>query len=153
MSTLSIPAGPSSTLFSYTISPGPGLVTPAPGTILWAGLAFDDNNGSISVSASQLNNLGQGVYDPPTVGSSGDQIFNGTTAFDVNNPPGSVISFGQDPIANLGWRFTTAIAVPEPMTWALIGFGAIGSISYGIRYRRKLRAQFEEKFSINKKTA
>ena len=139
-------------LFSFSFAASPSLVTPAPGTRFWAGVAFDDNTGGTGATVAQLNLLGQGIFAPPTVGSSNDQFFQSTSAgtYNANNPPGSLLFFGGNPVADFGWSFTGAVAVPEPMTWAMISFGAIGSISYGIRYRRKLRTQFDEKFSINK---
>src|SRR5207237_252313 len=56
-----------------------GLFTDNPGSILfsvpssgriWAGVVFD--NSGTAASGTQLNNLGQGIYNPPTIGSSAD---------------------------------------------------------------------------------
>src|SRR4051812_36940269 len=46
-----------------------------PGTRFWAGMSFDDNVGTTGATVANLNNLGQGIFNPPTVGSSADQFF------------------------------------------------------------------------------
>jgi hypothetical protein len=98
-----------------------------PGTdgSFWAGITFDDNNGATGATAAQLNNLGQGIYDPPTVGSSFDSFFvtNAAGSFLVNNPAGTVSNFGGAPIANFGWVFQVATPVPEPAVAMLSLFG------------------------------
>ena len=88
----------------------------------WAGITFDDSNGTTGATLAQLNNLGQGIFNPPTVGSSTD-IFFQTTAngdFFLSNPTGGFFNFGGNPVANFGWQFTIQ-SVPEPSALMLIG--------------------------------
>jgi len=63
-----------------------------------------------------VGEIGPSYYNPPTVGSSGDFLWqrggNEWTAY----------SWGGDPYANFGARFT---AVPEPATMGILAFGAL----------------------------
>lgn len=107
---------------------------PADGTF-WAGITFDNNSGATGATAAQLDLLGQGIFDPPTVGSSADDFFL-TTALGSNfisNPPGTIQNFGGLPIANFAWQFQVA-AIPEPTSMALMSVAAIGGLW---RLRRK----------------
>lgn len=91
-----------------------------PNTTFWAGLTFDDNGGTTGATLAQMNNLGQGIFNPPTIGSSTDVFFQTTSAgsFVANNPAGNLVNFGGTPVANFGWAFT---GVPEPSTFVLGG--------------------------------
>jgi hypothetical protein len=90
----------------------------------WAGVVFDDNNGTTGITAAQLNNLGQAVFNPPTVGSSFDVAWLSTNAgIQGNNQAGTGFNFGGTPPANFGWEFQVA-SVPEPGTLALMGVAA-----------------------------
>lgn len=116
-------------LFTATI--GPGFLQPAAGQVLWAGITFDNNTGATGATAAQLNNLGQGIFGPPVVGSSADAMFVTTAAgafFPTNNPAGAITNFGGNPVANFGWEFN----VPTPGSLALLGMGGL----LGARRRR-----------------
>lgn len=88
---------------------------------MWAGMTFD-NVGTTTTDA-ELNNLGQLLFNPPTIGSSDDMMFATTAAgsFFGANPAGATFNFGGNPVANAGWEFE---AVPEPGTIAALGLGA-----------------------------
>ncbi len=100
---------------------------------LWAGEWFD--NFGTSSTSTELDALGVGLFDPPTVGSSIDEIFatGGPGFVDGNNPAGSLVSFGGSPVANLGFTFN---AVPEPGSIAL---GALGGLAL-LQARRSRKA-------------
>jgi hypothetical protein len=109
-------------LFTGTI--GPGFLQPAPGQTLWAGITFDNNTGATGATIAQLNNLGQGIFNPPAVGSSADAFFQTTAAgsfFGTNNPAGTLTNFGGNPVGNFGWEFV----VPAPGSVALLGLGGL----------------------------
>lgn len=122
--TTSIPSGV--TVFTATgLSAIAGI--PANTTQIWASMFFD-NSGAASTTAAQLNNLGQGTFNPPVLGTSGDQDFlsgTPTDTFLVSNPTGSVRSspFAGNPVANYGWEITAA---PEPASIAVLGLSALG---------------------------
>lgn len=101
---------------------------------IWAGITFDDNTGTTGATAAQLNNLGVGLYDPPTIGSSNDQFFLTTAAgsFLSSNPAGSIITGTGNPKYNAGWSITTS--VPEPGSLSLLLVGGLFA-SCGVRRR------------------
>ncbi len=122
----------------FTFNSANEFTVPADDTI-WAAIAFDNNGGAEGdASLAQLNSLGQGIFNPPTVGSSGDFFFQSTSAssFLTSNPAGSFFFFGGNPVANFGWAFTAppppAQSTPEPGSVALLsafvltGLGAFG---------------------------
>jgi hypothetical protein len=96
-------------------------VVPAGGTF-FAGVYFDDDNGTTGATAAQLNLLGQGIFAPPTVGSSQDSFFHTTgPGSAANNPAGAFEFFGGNPVADFGWAFSdAALATPEPGTGLLL---------------------------------
>ena len=116
-------------LFSF--APAPGAVIVPTGT-MWFGLTFDNNTGGTGATAAQLDLLGMGIYDPPTIGSSADLYFLTTAAGSHlnNNPAGTLQGSGGPIPANFGF----AIQVPEPATGALLGLGVSALL---IRRRRK----------------
>jgi hypothetical protein len=122
---------------TFTISPGT-LVIPANGR-LWAGITFD--NVGATATTAQLNNIGQLLYNPPTVGSSSDLFFQTSAAgsFLQNNPPGGFFFFGGNPVANFFWQFQSATAAtPEPGSIALLaGLGVFGASLTIFRLRRR----------------
>jgi hypothetical protein len=122
-----IALGPNSvTLLSAAI--GPGVFT-MPSATFWAGVVFDNNNGTSGMTAADLNNLGQATFDPPTVGSSANQYWASSAAgsfFTINNPAGAIIAGpitapgGGSVTANFGWEFQM---LPEPSTYAMLAAG------------------------------
>ena len=127
---------PGISLFFTNLTAGQ-LVLPADGSF-WVGMTFDNVGGTATVA--QLNELGEGLFDPPTVGSSGDRDFVTTAAgsFLASNPAGTIRTspFGAAPNANYGWEFQFA-PVPEPSTGALVMVaGGLGILIYWQRTRR-----------------
>jgi Carboxypeptidase regulatory-like domain len=85
----------------------------------WAGITFDNNSGATGATATQLNNLGQGVFNPPDRGTSADLAFRTTTAGDflVSNPAGATFNTAAI-IDNFGWELMSA-----PPTAASVSIG------------------------------
>jgi hypothetical protein len=102
------------TASAFFFNPAPGaVVVPATGAI-WAGMTFD--NLGATATFAQLNELGQAFFDPPSVGSSTNNIFTttGTGSFLASNPPGTIGPLpGGTPNANIFYKFEVT-AVPEP---------------------------------------
>ncbi|GMU35331.1 MAG: PEP-CTERM sorting domain-containing protein [Planctomycetia bacterium] len=116
-----IPVGVSCFFFDNV---NPFMTIPANGR-LWAGITFD-NSGAAGATAALYNNLGMGLFDPPTQGTSLDKDFLTTAASvgNVQNPVGSVRTSPYAPLnANHGWRL-----VPEPSSISLLAVGALALI-------------------------
>jgi hypothetical protein len=106
------------------------------GGSFWVGEQFF----SSTATTAQLNNLGEGIFGPPTVGSSQDVFFQSTsyTSSLTSNPTGGFEYFNGSPVANFGFAFTgTAIAVPEPGSLALCGLALV--VGAGIARSRSRR--------------
>ncbi len=104
----------------WTVSPVTGVTLPKQ---FWAGITFDDGGGTSATTAAQLNNLGQGIYNPATVGSSNPgAAFQSTSATGglASGIAGTYFNLGTTP-TNFGWRFEST--VPEPGTMAALGLG------------------------------
>jgi len=117
-----LPAAVGFSFNALTIGPGVTLVTGSlapnlfamPGVPFWAGITFDDNSGATGITAAQLDLVGQGMFDPPTLGSSNDRFFITQAAgsfFGLANPAGSLSNFGANPVANFGWEFSVDVPV------------------------------------------
>jgi len=95
-----------------------------PGGTIWAGITFDNNNGTTGATAAEMNNLGQGLFDPPDVGSSADVFFATDLAgsfFNVANPGGGQGNFGGSPKANFGWAFLVDVPTPaKAVSWGRV---------------------------------
>lgn len=105
-----------------------------PSSTFWVGLTFDNNTGATGATQAQMDLLGQLYFNPPTVGSSTDNVFVTTSAgsfFGVSNPAGALFNNGGTPVANLGFQFSV---VPEPSSMALLGLTALAGI--GLRRRK-----------------
>ena len=98
------------TVATFSFNPG-GAVPYAAGATIWAGMTFDDNSGGTGATLTQMNNLGQGIFGPPDVGSSVDHIFitSAAGAFLASNPAGALTNFSGSPVANFGWELATPV--------------------------------------------
>lgn len=126
------PAGPLQT-FSVASPTAAGFFA-LPASTFYAGIAFSDG-GAATATAAQLAGFGQGLFNPPTVGSSLDSFFASTTTstFNTSNPPGSLMFFNGNPVANFGWAFSVT-PVPEP---ASVGAtAAVAGLALARRRRR-----------------
>jgi hypothetical protein len=130
--TITVPASSSFTLTAY---PSGFLL---PGGTFWAGLQFDNADGTTGATDAQLNLIRLALYDPPTVGSSADLFFWTSTYgdFAVNNPAGGLYWFGGTPRASFGWEFEVeSTAIPEPGTLALGLLGVLPLLIWVSRRR------------------
>ncbi|MDQ6860040.1 MAG: hypothetical protein M3032_02645 [Verrucomicrobiota bacterium] len=126
---------------TFTFNQANLFTIPANGSI-WAGIFFD--NSGTTATATQLNNLGQGIYNPPTVGSSADLFFQGTTAGPSgSNPAGTFSNFGGNPQANFGWQVNVAALTPAAVpdtgsTMLMLMLGGGGLVLLQRRMQRSL---------------
>jgi hypothetical protein len=110
--------GGTATVFTGNVGAG---AFQMPGVPFWAGITFDNNGGATGATAAQLDNIGVALFDPPTAGSSADQLFATTAAgsfFAPNSPAGATLNFSGNPVANAGWAFNVDNATPaETSSW------------------------------------
>lgn len=113
---ISFPAG---SIQTFTVNPLPSALTITSQTI-WTGITFDNNTGATEATATQMNNLGQGAFNPVNLGSSADRFFRTTSAgsFASDNPAGGFLTLGGNPAANFGWELLSA-----PSTAAAVEVG------------------------------
>jgi len=91
---------------------------------IWAGVTILANG---TATSAVLNNEGQGLFSPPDVGTSLDELATVSSAgspYTANNPTSTVTvaPFGANPPANFGWELVPA---PEPASGVMLGIGAI----------------------------
>jgi hypothetical protein len=122
----------------FTFNPATTLFTVPTNGRIWAGIFFD-NGGSSTATSAQMNNFGQGLFNPPTVGSSTDIFFQSSaTGNTSSNPAGGFSNFGGNPPANFGWRLfgNAAVAAPETGSTALLLLlGCVGVMAAHRRLR------------------
>jgi len=118
------------TRFTFTL--GPNLFKVASNLTMWAGVTFDNINGTTGATAAQLANFGQAIWGATAdIGSSDPnnafETFNAGSFFTISDPAGQNVDFlypqPGSPPANFGWELVQA---PEPATMALVGFGVLG---------------------------
>lgn len=131
---ISVNAGNGS-IFTFTNAAGV-FMAPASGSF-WAGVSFDNGGTSTATTAAQVNNFGQLLFNPPTVGTSSNVFFvsTNTGVGGTSNPAGGFFNLGTGgPVANFGWSFT--VAGPEPASGFLV-LGVVGA--FGVIAARRRR--------------
>lgn len=112
-----------------------------PGSLkFWAGMQYDNNNGTTGATLADLANLGVAIFsDAADVGFSNPEEYWNPDAFGNAFPTnagtapvtGLVDTLGYPgpgaPPANFGWEFVSP-TIPEPMTIGLLGLGAAALI-------------------------
>ncbi len=94
---------------------------------------FDNENGTTGATLAQLGNIGQAIFDPPTLGSSPDVLWETTSAgsfLGANNPAGARVSQTSGPRVSVGWKLTDS---PCPTITASAGPNGAISPSGAIR--------------------
>lgn len=120
---------------------------------MWAAIIFDNNTGATGATIAQMDNLCLGIFTPPDLGTSTDNIFRttangGAGSFLANNPVGATLNFAATPAANLGWEFmaastvnTVARANPSP---TLSG----SSVSWTVTFSRAMSGLTATNFAL-----
>jgi uncharacterized protein (TIGR03382 family) len=89
---------------------------------MWIG-SFFDNSGT-TATAADLNNLGVLTFNPPVIGTSGDQDFltAAPSTAPGSNPAGTIrpSPLGPALVANYGYE-----VIPSPSSFALLGLGGL----------------------------
>ena len=128
------------TVNTFTYSSGSSTPLFTTGGSFWAAETFDNGGTASATTATALDSLGVGLFDPPTVGSSQDVFFQSTNTgpgvYGGNSPAGSFFYFGGTPVANFGFQFTGGTSLPEPTALALALAGGTAIVALTKRYRR-----------------
>lgn len=132
---------------------------PMTDTKYWFGIFFDidipegADQATVDTLTERLRKLGQGLYGPPTVGSSADvhhetDVFGApyqqnyfTDSFAANDPNGTYVKTfgmtdpnGQPVLSNFGWLVNGFVAIPEPSS---VAFSLLGISAFALIRRRK----------------
>ena len=96
----------------YSVNTDPSILKTNKSAI-YAGLIYDNNNGATGATIDQLNQLGQGMFNPIDVGNSTDNIFvtDSSGQYDSSDPVGRVYGFMPVQI-NPGWQLISATPLP-----------------------------------------
>jgi len=131
---VTVAGGGTTTLFLLDVSNEPPIVVDGS---FWAGIAYDNNSGATGATATQLENLGQGLFSPPTLGTSADHFFvsNELGNFAGDNPSGDFLDFFGLIPADFGWQFSVFNPVPEPSSVLLVG--GLGGLAFMATIRRR----------------
>jgi hypothetical protein len=133
-------------IFNYDPGSSTTLFTVPGNGFFWAGVTWTNGGGASGITAAQLNNVGQGLFNPPNPGSSQDVFFQTTNAGGTptggaipgSNPNGSFFFFGGTPVANFGWQFLTpnVAVIPEPSTVVLSSVAGLFCLGFGVARKR-----------------
>ena len=96
----------------YSVNTDPSVLKTKKSAI-YAGLIYDNNHGATGATIDQMNQLGQGKFQPIDVGTSTDNIFVTDSAglYDSSDPVGRVYGFMPVEI-NPGWQLISATPLP-----------------------------------------
>ena len=96
----------------YSVNTDPSVLKTNKSAI-YAGLIYDNNHGATGATIDQMNQLGQGKFQPIEVGTSTDNIFVTDSAglYDSADPVGRVYGFMPVQI-NPGWQLISATPLP-----------------------------------------
>jgi hypothetical protein len=118
--------GPTSTAILLA---NPSITIPGGVQTIWVGVAFDDADGTAGyATATELNNVGLLVYNPPVVGSSQNLFFISGSAgdfFGVDGPGGGTFSYLSPNVGNFGIALGF-VPVPEPSAVLPTAAAAVG---------------------------
>lgn len=89
------------------------------GETIWMGVTFDNNVGATGATEAQIGNMGQLLFDPPTVGTTPDGVFITNSAgnfFAPNSPAGARVFWtgtNPPPTTNLGfgWEYGQRVRI------------------------------------------
>ena len=127
-----LPANVGFTFNPFNFSPGVTLLTGTlapnlfdmPGSPFWAGITFDNNTGGTGATLAQMDNMGQGIFDPADIGFTDDLAFQTTAAgsfFPTPNPAGTLFSGAPNFVASFGWEFSVDQPVPaDKSSWGRV---------------------------------
>lgn len=107
----------------YSFDPGAGALN-LPSNRFWAGITYSSIGTSPTTSASSLLNLSTYLYQPPTIGSSADLLFDSTAASDAlsSNPAGYTYTLAPANISSLYLSFSVDKTVHVTGTLSLPEF-------------------------------
>jgi hypothetical protein len=130
----SIASQAAGTIDGYTLTSPTGFFN-LPTNFFWAGVSFSDG-GTATATPAELAEFGQGLFNPPTIGTSQDAFFASTVTTNdtASNPTGQISYFGGSPVANFGLSFSVT-PVPEPISGGIVVFAGMGLLARRRRVR------------------
>ncbi|MBL7817715.1 MAG: T9SS type A sorting domain-containing protein [Saprospiraceae bacterium] len=119
---------------------------------IWAGILYDNEDGSTSATPTQLGKFGVALYNPVVVGSSTDLFFQTTSypatgSFLENNPVGTTYTLPST-VANFGWELMLSSTINSIARIDASSAPAGSTVSWTVSFDKVMSGLTASNFSL-----